>query len=73
MKVVPDKRIDELIFMQPHLRILLVGKVGETDENVINYNSKANQLQINNPLLNWTKEDMWIFASSLYLSYNSIT
>ncbi|XP_012235907.1 FAD synthase-like isoform X2 [Linepithema humile] len=66
----PDKRIDELISMRPHLQTLLVGEAGE---NVVDYNSNANQLQINNPLRNWTKEDVWIFASSLCLPYNLTT
>jgi len=69
VEAAPDKRIDELISMRPRLRALLIGK--EAGENLVNYNSDANQLQIDNPLRNWTKEDVWTFASSLCLPYNS--
>ncbi|XP_020295735.1 FAD synthase-like isoform X2 [Pseudomyrmex gracilis] len=70
VKAAPDKRISKLTFLQPHLRILLVGKVGETGENQVNRNySGADQLRIDNPLRDWTNEDVWTFASSLYLPY----
>lgn len=60
--------------IQSHLRpTLLIGKAEESDETRINsnYNSMDNldQLQINNPLRNWTKKDVWTFALSLYLTY----
>lgn len=67
-----DNKINKII--QSHLRpILLIGKTEKSGENEINsnYNSmdNANQLLINNPLLNWTNKDVWTFASSLYLPY----
>ncbi|XP_077275442.1 FAD synthase isoform X1 [Temnothorax americanus] len=65
-----DNKINKIV--QLHLRpTLLIGKVEESGESKINsnYNSmdNVNQLQIDNPLHNWTKKDVWTFASSLYL------
>ncbi|CAL1688628.1 unnamed protein product [Lasius platythorax] len=75
VEAAPDKRINKLIFMQPHLRTLLIGKVEEVGEDEVshNYNSLNNvdQLQIYNLFHKWTNEDVWIFASSLYLPYIS--
>lgn len=75
MEAAPDKRISKLIFMQPHLRTLLIGKVEEVGEDEVshNYNSLNNvdQLQIYNLFHKWMNEDVWIFASSLYLPYIS--
>ncbi|EFN82881.1 FAD synthetase [Harpegnathos saltator] len=73
----PDKSINELITMQAHLRTLLVGKTGEDGVNEVNRRyagaSNADRLQINNPLRNWTNEDVWSFASSLSLPYVTTT
>lgn len=79
VEAAPDKRINKLIFMQPHLRKLLIGKVEEMGKNEVNrnYNNISNadhthtQLQIYNLLHNWTNEDVWTLASSLYLPYKS--
>jgi len=63
---------DDKMNAQSHLRpILLIGKAEKSGEINSNYNSINNmkQLQIANPLHNWTKRDIWTFASSLYLSY----
>ncbi|XP_014481204.1 PREDICTED: FAD synthase-like isoform X2 [Dinoponera quadriceps] len=72
-----DKSINELISMQAHLRTLLVGKAGEDGVNEVNRGyagaSNADRLQINNPLRNWTNEDVWSFASSLSLPYVTTT
>jgi len=66
------------MFIRSHLwSILLIGKeekekeAEESDKKKINSNSMDNmdQLQIYNPLRNWTKKDIWTFASSLYLPY----
>lgn len=67
-----DNKINKI--NQLHLRpTLLIGKAEESGESKINsnYNSmgNVNQLQIDNLLCNWTKKDVWTFASSLYLSY----
>jgi len=65
------------MFIRSHLwSILLIGKEEkekETEESGkkkinSNYNS-MDQLQICNPLRNWTKKDIWTFASFLYLPY----
>lgn len=73
VEAAPDKRIDKLIFMQPQLRTLLIGKIEEVGKNEVNYNSNMNndQLQICNLLHKWTNEDLWVLASSLYLPYKS--
>lgn len=73
VEAAPDKRIDKLIFMQPQLRTLLIGKIGEVGKNEINYNYNMNndQLQICNLLHKWTNEDLWLLTSSLYLPYKS--
>ncbi|KAL6440882.1 hypothetical protein ACFW04_003359 [Cataglyphis niger] len=81
VEAAPDERINKLIFMQPHLRKLLIGKIEEMGKNEVNRNynniSNANhthtQLQIYNLLHNWTNEDVWTLASSLYLPYKSTT
>lgn len=73
----PDKSINELISMQAHLRTLLVGRAGEDGVNEVNRGyagaSNTDRLQINNPLRNWTNEDVWSFASSLSLPYATTT
>jgi len=72
------------MFIRSHLwSILLIGKeekekeAEESDKKKINsnYNSMddIDQLQIYNPLQNWTKKDIWTFASSLYLPYKLAT
>lgn len=78
MEAEPDKSINELISVQAHLRTLLVGKAGEDGVNEVNCMcyagaSNADRLQINNPLRNWTNEDVWFFASSLSLPYVTTT
>jgi len=66
------------MFIRSHLwSILLIGKEEKEKEESgqkkinSNYNSidDMDQLQIYNPLRNWTKKDIWTFASSLYLPY----
>ncbi|XP_032678874.1 FAD synthase-like isoform X2 [Odontomachus brunneus] len=73
----PDKSVSELISMQAHLRTLLVGEAGEDGVNEVNRGyagaSNTDRLQINNPLRNWTNEDVWSFASSLSLPYVTTT
>lgn len=77
VEAAPDERINKLIFMQPHLRTLLIGKVKEIDKNEVNFDysntNNADQLQICNLLHEWTNEDVWTLASSLYLPYKSAT
>lgn len=63
---------DDKINVQPHLRpTLLIGKAEESGEINSNYNNIDNvkHLKIAKPLHNWTKRDIWTFASSLYLPY----
>lgn len=72
METALDNKINKI--NQLHLRpILLIGKTKESGESKINsnYNSmdNMNQLEINNSLCDWTKKDVWTFASSLYLPY----
>ncbi|XP_039304115.1 FAD synthase isoform X2 [Solenopsis invicta] len=75
VETIADNKTNTTI--QPHLRpILLLGKIEKSSENKINsnYNSigNMNQLQIDNPLRNWTKCDVWTFASSLYIPYKLV-
>ncbi|KAL6254951.1 hypothetical protein P5V15_014293 [Pogonomyrmex californicus] len=66
-----DSKINASI---PHLRTLLVGTIEETDKDKVNLNYESLKynhinLEIYNPLDNWTKKDVWTLASSLYLPY----
>lgn len=71
VEAAPNERIKKLIFMQPHVRTLLIGKVKEVDENKVNSMNNVDQLQIYNLLHKWTNTDVSIFALSLYLPYKS--
>ncbi|XP_011879198.1 PREDICTED: FAD synthase-like [Vollenhovia emeryi] len=57
--------------VRSHLRpILLIGGAEKNGKNKINGNmDDMNHFEIYNPLCNWTKKDVWTFASSLYLPY----
>lgn len=72
METAFDNNINKI--NQSHLRpTLLIGTTKEGGKNKINSNynnmGNMNRLEINNPLCNWTKKDVWTFASSLYLPY----